>query len=153
MTVWPFLMAFSAYLMAGWFVVGNNGLARIGAIIFAAYVLMQLKKIGFAPEYQHPISMTIWVGAASAIISLPLIYNYGVSLVSVMVASLLLLSGTCYLWAAAVGAKSGFLIPHALTSDLLAIAAMLVIGNGLGRELWGYLTSLSDMGSAGSLRH
>ena len=152
MTVWPVLMAFSVYLMVGWFVVGNNALARIGAIIFAAYVMMQLKKIGFAPEYQHPISMMIWVGAASAIISSPLIHSYGLSLAYITVAGLLLLSGTCYLWGALVGAKSGFLIPHALVSDLLAIAAMLILGSGLGRELWRNFISHFDVGSTRDLR-
>ena len=146
-------MAFSVYLMVGWFVVGNNALARIGAIIFAAYVMMQLKKIGFAPEYQHPISMMIWVGAASAIISSPLIHSYGMARAYITAASLILLSGTCYLWGALAGAKSGLFIPHALVSDLLAIAAMLILGRGLGRELWRYLISHFDVGSTRDLRH
>lgn len=153
MIVWPVLMAFSAYLMLGWFVVGNNALARIGAIIFSAYVMMQLKKIGFAPEYQHPISMMIWVGAASAIISSPLIYSHGFSLVYITVAGILLLSGTCYLWGALAGAKSGVFANHALVSDLLAIAAMLILGAKLGRELWRYLISNFNVGSTRDLRH
>lgn len=144
-------MVFSACLSVGWFAVGHNGLAKIAAIIFAAYVLMQLKKLGFAPEYSHPISMLIWVSAAGAIVSSPLNHVYGISRISVMVAIMLLLAGTCYLWAAIIGAKSGFLIPHALASDLLAIAAMLVIGNGLGRELWGLVIDSFNMGATDSV--
>ena len=149
MTVWPFLMGGSACLFVGGWLVGNGNAFRIGWVMLLAYVLMQLKKIGFAPEYGNAVSMLIWCAAASFLASNALINreNYGISLIPLMVAALLLLAGTCYLWAEIVGAKSGFLVPHALTSDLLAIAAMLIAGRGLGGQLLHHLRGLSALGA------
>lgn len=140
---WPFLMGFAAYLFAGGWLAGNVIAFRIGAIMLASYVMMRFAVASFDPGYINAVSMLVWTSAAAAIIGLR--FDYGFSLIPLLVAILLVLTGTCYLWAEISGAKSVFLAPHALASDALAIAAMLLVGRGLGGELYRFF---GDLGGA-----
>ena len=139
---WPFLMGFSAYIFAGGWLAGNVVAFRIGAIMLAGYVLMRLSIASFDPSYINAVSMFVWAAAASAIVGLR--FDYGISTTPPIVALLLVLAGTCYLWAEITGAQSAFLAPHALASDALAIAAMLLGGRGLGGELYRLFDDLGD---------
>jgi hypothetical protein len=141
-------MVWAAWILCAGWLVGSGQAMRIGGVMLAAYALMQIKKIGFDESYAHAVSMAIWCAAAGLIASFGLVYRteYGIPPIYPTVAVLLLLSGTCYLWGAWVGAKSGFALPHSTTSDLLAALAMLFTGWGLGRGAWRYLKDAGGVG-------
>lgn len=118
--------------LGGWF--SNYSPAKnVGGVMFIAYGAMRLKKAIYPGLEGHAPAMLIWTLAGAYLIYLGLKNreNYGISLIQPAAGVLLILSGTCYLWARAIGVLSVNGQPHAATADYLALLAMVLVGCGL----------------------
>lgn len=129
------LMLLAASLYVGGRLVDYSVARNVGGVIFLAIAAMRLKKILFPGLEGHAVSMLIWALAGAYLIYLSLVAreNYGISLIQISAGLMLILSGTCYLWARMVGVLSVNGQPHAATADYLLLAALILTGvSGLG---------------------
>ena len=133
MPVWPFLMGFSALILALAIFARNAPAAKVAGVIFAAYIAVRLVKIS-GVEYQVAAFALIWLCAAIGAF-LSDARRYGISLI-------LLGVSMCYVWARVTVAPWVFGSPPFVLSDLLAVLAMLVLGAGLRQDV---IRRASDM--------
>lgn len=143
-------MGFSAYLTIGGLLVGSSIPRNVGSVMLAAYALMQMKKMGFDGLSAHSVSFAIWCAAAMAVAAFShRANNYGISLTYAACSFLLVLVGTCYLWARLSGSLSGAGELHSIATDTLAACAMLLAGRGLGGQIVSALGRTEFLGLGG----
>ena len=130
--VWALLWGLTSLLLAASALVGNRWATRTSAVILASYVLVRV-------IYAFPISSdlqilnvaALWV-VASCFVPLG---GTGDKLAPLFVRAFMALSGACYLWARLTDAPRVFGSPPYVASDLLLIAAMLLIGWTLRHDI------------------
>jgi hypothetical protein len=130
--VWTILWGMSLSLMAASFWVGSAWAARTASAIFAAYVAVRIVD-GFpiSGELQILCFAAIWV-IASCFVPLG---GAGDNVSPLIVRACMALAGACYLWARLTGAPRVFGSAPYVVSDLLLIAAMLLIGWPLRHDI------------------
>lgn len=130
--VWVFLWGMTLLLMAASFAVGNQWATRTCGAIFAAYVAVRVVD-GFpiSGELILLIFAAIWV-TASCFVPLG---GSGDKMAPLFVRAFMALSGACYLWARLTDAPRVFGSPPYVASDMLLIAAMLLIGWTLRHDI------------------
>ncbi len=130
--VWAVLWGMSLSLTAASFYAGSAWAARTSVAIFGAYVTVRIfDNLPISGELQLLCFAAIWVGASCFV---PL-GGSGDKVAPLLVRALMALAGACYLWARLTGAPRVFGSAPFVVSDLLLIAAMLLIGWTLRHDI------------------
>ena len=143
--VWPFLVGLAVAVFALSAVAKNEWATRTMLVILIAYAGVQAgKNLPINSEYLPVIYSGIWVIAFGAIPrhidgNMTLIVS-GVPVSKVFIG----LAALCYLWARITKAPPAFGSPPYVASDLLLIAAMLLIGWSVRHD---FIDRLSNIGN------
>jgi len=115
--VWPFLMGSTAALLAVSLVLRERAAVWVAGIMLAAYAAVQARKLLFDAPHDLVISAAIWITAGGLVAR----HNRAAG-------ALLAASGLCYLWARVTDAPRVFGSAPFVASDLLAVAALGMVG-------------------------